>query len=50
MPRSSLPAIILVVPVVMPRVHAAGIDPVHFGLVVTDLPVIPMSLVELFYR
>ncbi len=28
-------AIILVVPIVMPLVHAAGIDPVHFGLVVT---------------
>jgi C4-dicarboxylate transporter, DctM subunit len=31
----SAAAIILVVPVVMPLVHAAGIDPVHFGLVVT---------------
>jgi C4-dicarboxylate transporter, DctM subunit len=28
-------AIILVVPIVMPLVRAAGIDPVHFGLVVT---------------
>jgi tripartite ATP-independent transporter DctM subunit len=28
-------AIILVVPIVMPLVEAAGIDPVHFGLVVT---------------
>lgn len=31
----SAAAIILVVPVVMPLVHAAGIDPVHFGLIVT---------------
>jgi tripartite ATP-independent transporter DctM subunit len=31
----SAAAIILVVPIVMPLVHAAGIDPVHFGLVVT---------------
>jgi len=31
----SAAAIILVVPVVMPLVNAAGIDPVHFGLVVT---------------
>jgi tripartite ATP-independent transporter DctM subunit len=31
----SAAAIILVVPVVMPLVQAAGIDPVHFGLVVT---------------
>lgn len=31
----SAAAIILVVPVVMPLVDAAGIDPVHFGLVVT---------------
>ena len=31
----SAAAIILVVPVVMPLVTAAGIDPVHFGLVVT---------------
>ena len=30
-----LAAIILVVPVVMPLVQSAGIDPVHFGLVVT---------------
>ena len=28
-------AIILVVPIVMPLVRAAGIDPVHFGLIVT---------------
>jgi TRAP-type C4-dicarboxylate transport system permease large subunit len=28
-------AIILVVPIVMPIVRAVGIDPVHFGLVVT---------------
>ncbi len=28
-------AIVLVVPIVMPIVHAVGIDPVHFGLVVT---------------
>ncbi len=31
----SAAAIILVVPVVMPLIEAAGIDPVHFGLVVT---------------
>jgi C4-dicarboxylate transporter, DctM subunit len=31
----SAAAIILVVPVVMPLVQAAGIDPVHFGLIVT---------------
>jgi len=31
----SASAIILVVPIVMPLVTAAGIDPVHFGLVVT---------------
>ena len=31
----SAAAIILVVPIVMPLVQAAGIDPVHFGLVVT---------------
>lgn len=31
----SAAAIILVVPVVMPLVHQAGIDPVHFGLVLT---------------
>ena len=31
----SAAAIILVVPIVMPLVHQAGIDPVHFGLVVT---------------
>jgi tripartite ATP-independent transporter DctM subunit len=31
----SAAAIILVVPVVMPLVLAAGIDPVHFGLIVT---------------
>ncbi len=28
-------AIILVVPIVLPIVHAVGIDPVHFGLIVT---------------
>lgn len=28
-------AIILVVPVVMPLVHAVGIDPIHFGIMVT---------------
>jgi C4-dicarboxylate transporter, DctM subunit len=31
----SAAAIILVVPIVMPLVRAAGIDPVHFGLIVT---------------
>ena len=31
----SVAAIILVVPIVMPLVYAFGIDPVHFGLVVT---------------
>ncbi len=31
----SAAAIILIVPIVMPLVQAAGIDPVHFGLVVT---------------
>lgn len=31
----SAAAIILVVPIVMPLVHAIGIDPVHFGLIVT---------------
>ena len=31
----SAAAIILVVPIVMPLVHAVGIDPVHFGLIVT---------------
>jgi len=31
----SAAAIILVVPIVMPLVEAAGIDPVHFGLVLT---------------
>lgn len=31
----SAAAIILVVPIVMPLVHQAGIDPVHFGLIVT---------------
>lgn len=95
----SAAAIILVVPIVMPLVRAAGIDPVHFGLIVTlnlgigqqtppvasvlvtacsvakadiwevsvvnlrfvavllgvlllvtYLPIIPMALVELFYR
>ncbi|WP_438975911.1 TRAP transporter large permease subunit, partial [Roseicyclus sp.] len=28
-------AIILVVPIVMPLVSAVGIDPVHFGIIVT---------------
>jgi len=28
-------AIILVVPIVMPLVQAVGIDPVHFGIIVT---------------
>jgi C4-dicarboxylate transporter, DctM subunit len=31
----SAAAIILVVPIVMPIVHLVGIDPVHFGLIVT---------------
>ena len=31
----SAAAIILVVPIVMPLVNAAGIDPVHFGIIVT---------------
>lgn len=31
----SAAAIILVVPIVMPLVQAAGIDPVHFGIIVT---------------
>jgi len=31
----SAAAIILVVPIVMPLVQAAGIDPIHFGLIVT---------------
>jgi C4-dicarboxylate transporter DctM subunit len=31
----SAAAIILVVPIVMPVVTAAGIDPVHFGVIVT---------------
>ena len=31
----SAAAIILVVPIVMPLVNAIGIDPVHFGLIVT---------------
>jgi len=31
----SAAAIILVVPIVMPLVYAVGIDPIHFGLVVT---------------
>jgi tripartite ATP-independent transporter DctM subunit len=31
----SAAAIILVIPIVMPMVNAVGIDPVHFGLVVT---------------
>jgi tripartite ATP-independent transporter DctM subunit len=31
----SAAAIILVVPIVMPLVNAAGIDPIHFGIIVT---------------
>ena len=31
----SAAAIILVVPIVIPLIHAVGIDPIHFGLVVT---------------
>ena len=31
----SAAAIILVVPIVMPLIEAAGVDPVHFGLIVT---------------
>lgn len=31
----SAAAIILVIPIVMPMVYAVGIDPIHFGLVVT---------------
>ena len=31
----SAAAIILVVPIVMPLIHSVGIDPVHFGLIVT---------------
>ena len=31
----SVAAIILVVPIVIPLINAAGIDPIHFGLVVT---------------
>ena len=31
----SAAAIILVIPVVMPLVHMVGIDPIHFGLIVT---------------
>src|SRR5690606_9732956 len=31
----SAAAIILVVPIVIPLIHALGIDPVHFGLIVT---------------
>ena len=31
----SAAAIILVVPIVMPLVHQVGIDPVHFGIIVT---------------
>jgi TRAP-type C4-dicarboxylate transport system permease large subunit len=30
-----LPIMVLVVPVLMPLVHSLGIDPVHFGVVVT---------------
>ena len=31
----SAAAIILTVPIVMPLVNAVGIDPVHFGIIVT---------------
>jgi TRAP-type C4-dicarboxylate transport system permease large subunit len=31
----SAAAIILVVPIVMPLIVAAGIDPIHFGIIVT---------------
>lgn len=31
----SAAAIILVVPIIIPLIHAAGIDPVHFGIIVT---------------
>jgi tripartite ATP-independent transporter DctM subunit len=31
----SAAAIILVIPIVMPMINAVGIDPIHFGLVVT---------------
>jgi|SRR5690625_1076462 len=31
----SAAAIILVIPIVMPLVHTVGIDPIHFGLIVT---------------
>jgi TRAP-type C4-dicarboxylate transport system permease large subunit len=31
----SVAAIILVVPIVMPLVHLVGIDPIHFGIIVT---------------
>ncbi|MEE8533026.1 MAG: TRAP transporter large permease subunit, partial [Alphaproteobacteria bacterium] len=31
----SAAAIILIVPIVMPVVYAVGIDPVHFGIIVT---------------
>lgn len=31
----SAAAIILIVPIVLPLIHAVGIDPVHFGLIVT---------------
>jgi len=31
----SAAAIILVVPIVMPLVYAVGIDPIHFGIIVT---------------
>jgi TRAP-type C4-dicarboxylate transport system permease large subunit len=31
----SAAAIILVVPIVMPLVNAVGIDPIHFGIIVT---------------
>ncbi len=34
----SAAAIILVIPIVMPMVNAVGIDPIHFGLVVSRSP------------
>jgi tripartite ATP-independent transporter DctM subunit len=32
---SSAPAIVLTVPIVMPLIHKMGIDPIHFGLILT---------------
>ena len=31
----SAAAIILMVPIIIPLIHAVGIDPVHFGIIVT---------------